>query len=177
MKYNSHVQSVNLSSSSASASSDRIRNLSSSSSCVLRWPLSPADDSSSVTQLVRNSFTRFDVLCTRLQLFLLHGLNQTAGDLPVAVHVSKLSLHMTLVGDRFLELDGSRVHVINAVDDIECAFCVIHTRSNPERCIEGPSLSPQRSAAALVELSPGSTVDPHSNCRGAEFQFQAVDVN
>ena len=77
---------------------------------------------------------------------------------------------MTLVGDKFLELDGSRVHVINTVDDIECAFCVIQTRSNPQ-------CSPQRSAAVLVELSPGSTVDPHSNCRGAEFQFQAVDVN
>ena len=132
MKYNSHVQTVNLSSSSASASSDRIRNLSSSSSCVLRWALSPAADSSSVTQLVRNSFTRFDVLCTRLQLFLLHGLNQTAGALPFAVHVSELTLHMTLVGDKFLELDGSRVHVINTVDDIACAFCVIQTRSNPE---------------------------------------------
>ena len=67
----------------SSASSDRIRNLSSSSSCVLRWALSPAADSSSVTRLVRNSFTGFDVLCTRLQLFLLHGLNQTAGALPV----------------------------------------------------------------------------------------------
>ena len=79
-----------------------------------------------------------DVLCTRLQLFLLHGLKQTAGALLLAVHVSELTLHMTL---------------------------------------EGPSLSPQRSAAVLVELSPGSTVDPHSNCRGAELQFQAVDVN
>ena len=79
-----------------------------------------------------------DVLCTRLQLFLLHGLKQTAGALSLAVHVSELILHMTLVG---------------------------------------PSLSPQRSAAALVELSPGSTVDPHSNCRGAELEFQAVDVS
>ena len=139
MKYNSHVQTVNLSSSSA-----------------LRWASAPADDSSSVTQLVRNSFTRFDVLCTRFQLFL---------------------LHMTLVGDKFLELDGSRVHVINTVDDIACSFCVIQTRSHPECWIEGPSLSPQRSAAAFVELSPSSTVDPHSNCRGAELQFQAVDVN
>ena len=111
-----------------------------------------------------------DVLCTRLQLFLLHGLKQTAGALSFAVHVSELTLHMTLVGDKFLELDGSRVHVINTVDDIECAFCVIQTRSNPE-------CSPQRSAAVLVVLSPGSTVDPHSNCRGAELQFQAVDVN
>ena len=111
MKYNSHVRTVNLSSSSA-----------------LRWALSPAADSSFVTQLVRNSFTHFDVLCTRLQLFLLHGLKQTAGDLPFAVHVSELTLHMTLVGDRFLELDGSRVHVINTVDDIACTFCVIQTR-------------------------------------------------
>ena len=79
-----------------------------------------------------------DVLCTRLQLFLLHDLKQTAGALSLAVHVSELTLHMTL---------------------------------------EGPSLSPQRSVAVLVELSPGSTVDPHSNCRGAELQFQAVDVN
>ena len=79
-----------------------------------------------------------DVLCTRLQLFLLRGLKQTAGTLSFAVHVSELTLHMTL---------------------------------------EGPSLTPQRSAAALVELSPGSTVDPHSNCRGAKLQFQAVDVN
>ena len=82
-----------------------------------------------------------DVLCTRLQLFLLHGLKQTAGALSLAVHVvhvSELTLHMTL---------------------------------------ERPSLSPQRSAAVLVELSPGSTVDPPSNCRGAELQFQAVDVN
>ena len=100
MKYNSHVRTVNL-----------------SSSCALRWALSPAADSSFVTQLVRNSFTRFDVLCTRLQLFLLHGLKQTAA-LPVAVHVSELTLHMTLVGDRFLELDGSRVHVINTVDTL-----------------------------------------------------------
>ena len=115
MKYNSHVWIVNLSSSSA-----------------LRWASAPADDSSSVTQLVRNSFTLFDVLCTRLQLFLLHGLDQTAGALPVAVHVSELTLHMTLVGDKFLELDGSRVHVINTVDDIACAFCVMQTRSNPE---------------------------------------------
>ena len=115
MKYNSHVQTVNL-----------------SSSCVLRWTLAPADDSSSVTQLVRHSFTHFDVLCTRLQLFLLHGLKQTAGALPFAVHVSELTLHMTLVDDRFLELDGSRVHVINTVDDIACAFCVTHTRSNLE---------------------------------------------
>ena len=110
------------------------------------------------------------MLCTRLQLFLLHGLKQTAGALSLAVHVSELTLHMTLVGDKFLELDGSRVHVINTVDDIECAFCVIQTRSNPE-------CSPQRSAAVLVELSPGSTVDPHSNCRGEELQFQSVDVN
>ena len=123
MKYNSHVRTVNLSS---------IRNLSSSSSCVLRWTLSPAADSSFVTRLVRNSFTRFDVLRTRLQLFLLHGLNQTVGALPVAVHVSELTLHMTLVGDSFLELDGSRRHVINTVDDIACAFCVVQTRSNPE---------------------------------------------
>ena len=96
------------------------------------WALSPAADSSFVTQLVQNSFTLFDVLCTRLQLFLLHGLDQTAGALPVAVHVSELTLHMTLVGDKFLELDGSRVHVINTVDDIACAFCVIQTRSNLE---------------------------------------------
>ena len=120
MKYNYHVQTVNLSSSSASAS------------CALRWALSPAADSSFVTQLVQNSFTLFDVLCTRLQLFLLHGLDQIAGALPVAVHVSELTLHMTLVGDKFLELDGSRVHVINTVDDIACAFCVIPTRSNLE---------------------------------------------
>ena len=79
-----------------------------------------------------------DVLCTRLQLFLLHDLKQIAGALLFAVHVSELTLHMTL---------------------------------------EESSLSPQRSAAALVELSPGSTVDPHSNCRGAELHFQAVDVN
>ena len=110
MKYNSHVRTVNL-----------------SSSCALRWALSPAADSSFVTQLVQNSFTLFDVLCTRLQLFLLHSLDQTAGALPVAVHVSELTLHMTLVGDKFLELDGSRVHVINTVDDIACAFCVKQT--------------------------------------------------
>ena len=42
MKYNSHVWIVNLSSSSA-----------------LRWTLAPAADSSSCTQLVRNSFTCF----------------------------------------------------------------------------------------------------------------------
>ena len=114
IRYNSHVRTVNLSSSSA-----------------LSWALAPAADSSSWTQLVQNSFTRFDVLCTRLQLFLLHGLEQTAGDLPVAVHVSELTLHMTLVGDKFLELDGSRVHVINTGDDIACAFCVIQ-RSNIE---------------------------------------------
>ena len=42
MKYNSHVRTVNL-----------------SSSCALRWASAPADDSSSETQLVRNSFTRF----------------------------------------------------------------------------------------------------------------------
>ena len=100
MKYNSHVQTVNL--------------------------------SSSETQLVQNSFTRSVVLCTRFQLFLLHDLNQTAGALPFAVHVSELTLHMTLVGDKFLELDGSRVHAINTVDDIACSFCVIQTRSNPE---------------------------------------------
>ena len=80
MKYNSHVWTVNLSSSSA-----------------LRWTLAPAADSSSWTQLVQNTFTHFDVLCTRLQLFLLHDLKQTAGDLPFAVHVSELTLHMTLV--------------------------------------------------------------------------------
>ena len=88
--------------------------------------------SSSVTRLVQNFFTRFDVLCTRLQLFLLHGLHQTTEALPVAVHVSELTVHMTLVGDSFLDLDGSRGHVINTVDDIACAFCVKQTRSNPE---------------------------------------------
>ena len=115
MKYNSHVRTVNLSSSSA-----------------LHWALSPAADSSFWTRVVQNSFTRSVVLCTRLQLFLLHGLNQTAGALPVAVHVSELTLHMTLVSDKFLELDDSRVHVINTVDDIACAFCVIQTHSNLE---------------------------------------------
>ena len=88
------VRTVNLSSSS-------VLRLSSSSSCVLRWALAPAADSSSWTRLVQNSFIRSVVLCTRLQLFLLYGLNQTAGALPVAVHVSELTLHMTLVGEKF----------------------------------------------------------------------------
>ena len=41
MKYNSPVRTVSL-----------------SSSCALRWASAPADDTSSETQLVRNSFTR-----------------------------------------------------------------------------------------------------------------------
>ena len=115
MKYNSHVWTVNLSSSSLFAGP---------------WLLPQ------IPALGHNSYGTpsliSDVLCTRLQLFLLHGLKQTAGALPFAVHVSELTLHMTLVGDKFLELDGSRVHVINTVDDIACSFCVIQTRSNPE---------------------------------------------
>ena len=88
MESNSHVRTVDLASSSACASLVRIRNLNSSSSCALRWALAPAAASNSWTRLVRNSSTRFDVLCTRLQLLLLHGLDKTAGALPVAVHVS-----------------------------------------------------------------------------------------
>ena len=50
-----------------------------------------------------------------------------------------------------------------------CVCAVLRHRSNPEWWIEGPSPSPQRSATALVEPSPASTVDPYSNCtpRGA----------
>ena len=84
MKYNSHVRTVNFSSTS--------------SSCALRWAFAPVAASNSWTQLVRNSSTRFDVLCTRLQLLLLHGLDKTAGALLVAVHVSPLAARVPAFG-------------------------------------------------------------------------------
>ena len=115
MKYNSHVRTVNLSSSSA-----------------LRWTLAPAADSSSWTQLVRNSFTRF---CRAVHAppTLLAARPQTDswGSCSCCACFGTDTAH-ELVGDKFLELDGSRVHVINTVDDIECASCVIQTRSNLE---------------------------------------------
>ena len=113
MKSNIRVLTVNLTSSSAYASSGPVRNLSSTSSSALLNAMPSAQLVLTVEGILCGLIARV-AKCSRglapdvvLQISLL---------LSAVTGLTLQALHMTLVDDSFLKLDGIREHMISIVN-------------------------------------------------------------